>query len=341
MRLLGTATVDDTPVRLQWSADGRFLAVASLSGAVRAFTRTLDPTHTFSPHPGGALSVGFSPDGSLLASGGQDGRVRIHSISRGALLHDFDAAGPWVTDTVWNGDGTLLATAAGRVVRFWSPDGSLIGAVSDHASTVTSLHWHPVCGWSSACYGGVNLLSPTRTQPIRRLPFRGSVLTARPSPDGSRIASGNQDASVRYWDLHARNDTSLRGYPGKVRVLAWSSGPDGPMLATGGGSDVVAWRCADMGPLNTVAVKARRHRARVSALDFVDNGSTLVSAGEDGRVCMWTYDPAEGFALADETPEGDGVYAMAVDAATRTVAAGLRGGGIKVWELPPRALLSP
>jgi hypothetical protein len=55
--------------------------------------------------------VAFAPDGSLLASGARDGKVRLHSRS-GRLLRTDAKLGGAVTDVGFAADGSLRAVLA-------------------------------------------------------------------------------------------------------------------------------------------------------------------------------------------------------------------------------------
>jgi WD40 repeat protein len=55
------------------------------------------------------------------------------------------------------------------------------------------------------------------------------------SPDGTTLASGSLDATVRLWDITTGEETAtLRGHPDQVNAVAFS--PDGTLLASGNGT---------------------------------------------------------------------------------------------------------
>ena len=62
-------------------------------------------------------SVGFSPDGTALVSGGDDGNVRMWDVARRAPLGEPLYAGGTVSDAVVSSSGTIAS--AGRGVEVW------------------------------------------------------------------------------------------------------------------------------------------------------------------------------------------------------------------------------
>jgi WD40 repeat protein len=68
-------------------------------------------------HQGEVNSVGFSRDGAMVVSGGDDGNVRLWDVARRAPLGDPLYAGGTVSDAVVSSRGTIAS--AGRGVEVW------------------------------------------------------------------------------------------------------------------------------------------------------------------------------------------------------------------------------
>jgi len=123
---------------IDYSPDGSLLATGEYYADHRiqirnatdlSVIRTL-PGHIEAPNDFGTFSVRFSPDGTLLASGGVDGNVKIWRVSDGALLQTLSI-------------GTELSPNV-LTVSF-SPDGQLLAAGTDALHTIKV--WH-VSDWS-------------------------------------------------------------------------------------------------------------------------------------------------------------------------------------------------
>ena len=77
-------------------------------------------------------SIGFSPDGKLLALGSNNGRVLVWRIKDGSLLYTLDAHRDYIRGVAFSPDGQLLATASfDQTIKFWRvADGALLHSVT-------------------------------------------------------------------------------------------------------------------------------------------------------------------------------------------------------------------
>jgi WD40 repeat protein len=275
-----------------FSPDGAAIAVATLGGPVVILeTMTGRPIGCLSAHQGGALSVAFAPGQELLATGGQDGKVRLFSWPSLEEIAVFEAGSAWVEHLAWSAQGRYLASAAGRVARIWTIGGVHRGGFEKHAGTVTSLSWNPNgLSVTSASYGGLNQLQVGRRNPIHQLAFDGPILSLAFSPNRRFIAATTQDTSIRVWEIKAQKARAydIPGYKAKVRTLAWS--PDSALLATGDYSEIALW---DFGPKMRHKDQAKPlngHVNWVTSLKFLQRAEGprwLLSAGTDGLICGW------------------------------------------------------
>jgi Tol biopolymer transport system component len=113
----------------------------------------------------------------------------------------------------------------------------------------------------------------------------GRVYCLAFSPDGTTLATGSLDRTVKLWDIPAGRERSVLGDDsGAILSLAFS--PDGRMLASAAAdpaASVAVWD-VNTGRLRMIL---RGHAARVQAIAFSPDGRTLASAGGDGMVKLW------------------------------------------------------
>jgi WD40 repeat protein len=204
---------------------------------------------------GCVVCAAWSPNGLSLASGGEDGFVRVWEVRSGRLRMELAGhAGP------------VLCVA-------WSPDGR---SLSSGGEDGTVRVWDTQHGKMSRA------LEPTVPR-VTRESVSGGVYGLAWSPDGRTTAAAYADATIRLFDAEiGRHRRTIRGHAGPVLCVAWS--PDGRWLASGGEDGTVrVWEAEGGKPRSTL----RGHTGGVASVAWSPNGALLASGGESNHLEIW------------------------------------------------------
>ena len=282
-----SAAVGDYAIAGGWCLRGEALMVGDAAGGVYAFDGKSGATawERKGVHDGGVLAVAVHPDGTAVATAGQDGRILIWSAAEGQVRRAVDVGSGWVENAAWSPDGQWLAASCSRQVRAYGADGVEVWRSDDHPSTVSAIAWSSAGELATACYGRVTFFDAATGEPRQKLEWQGSLVSMVLSSDCDIVACGSQDNSVHFWRRSTELDSTMSGYPAKPSALAFDD--TGTLLATGGGEAVTVWSFRKGGPEGTRPGVLEFHVLPITTLTFAPGFMRLASGGRDGAVVVW------------------------------------------------------
>jgi WD40 repeat protein len=149
------------------------------------------------------------------------------------------------------------------------------------------------------------------------------------SPDGSRIASGGWDETVRVWDAATGKPVGdpLAGHTGAVWSVAFS--PDGTRIASGGWDKTVrVWDAATGKP---VGDPLAGHTGEVHSVAFSPDGTRIASGSGDTTVRVWN--PVTGKPVGDPLAGHTGaVMSVAFSPDGTRIASGDWDNAVRLWD---------
>ncbi len=156
----------------------------------------------------------------------------------------------------------------------------------------------------------------------------GNVLTMVFSPDGRRLASGDQEGKIIVWDLPSETPLATLQHH-EERLLSVAFCPEGHTLATGSSDgSIQLWNVAQASPIHTLP----GHDCAIMGMVYTPDGQTLVSGSADGIVKLW--DPSTGNERASwRADERAGFSCLAYSPDGATLATGSLNRTVKLWDL--------
>jgi WD40 repeat protein len=280
-------------------------------------------------HTDRVYGLDFSSDGRLLASGGQDGTIRVWDVASGRDMHIVDGSGDrdvfFAPDDehVASTHGTIWDIASGRQVTSLDlPDGH--GTFSPNGVWMASAGYNaPMLLWDLDT-GEVMQTLEGHTDRVFGMAF---------SPNGRLLATGSgigpsdiSDFTVKIWDLESGGQRhTLQGHSGDVHAVAFS--PDSALVASASTDYTVRLWDAESGAL----VHTLWHQDGLRDLAFSPDGALLASGGVARKVRLW--DVASGRELRSLRHD-DEVMAIAFSPDGSLLATGGYDSVIYLWGLP-------
>ena len=266
--------------------NGFRVASAGEDKTIKIWNLRNDTVITLKGHLGAINSVVFSPDGSLLASGGEN-HIKLWNVHRQKNIATFEhilgaglGASP-VLVVAFSPDGQLLASAGYLGVKLWNVANRTEVATLQHDNWITAVAFSPdgqflVTGGS---IGDVKIWDVQKRQVIAQLDNNGAAVGAVAfSPNGQTLVSAGEAGIINFWDaLHWKFLGALQN---NGIAFAVDFAPDGKTLATTGYETVNLWSAENGEKIASLT----GHANWVRGVAFTPSGNAIASGGDDGTV---------------------------------------------------------
>ncbi len=198
-------------------------------------------------------SVSFSPDGTRLASAGEDGVLQVWNVTSRRLDYSIDEHPQAIHVVAWSADGKMLASA-GEDTGVWvwnAADGQSVRVLGGHQRTIRDLCW---------------------------------------SPDGHRLCSVSVDGIMKAWDVDelpsiytvAASDFEASDVkPAEAHTtLQWH--PTADRLSAAYGDKMLIWNAE---------TRQREELGDLGSHMRWNHDGSLVVSRQGNRIHLWKSDP--------------------------------------------------
>ena len=295
---------------VSFSPDGGTLIAGGRDGLIRiwdARTRqVLDILEGYADEDGilwlsdrsGILSVAFSPNSTIFASGAADGTVLLWQEKRAIEFSKHNPA-YGIRSVSFSPDGSMIASGSTHGTQLWDVStemqiaalaGPTFGvrsvAFSPDGTLIASGGWDGIEGAESGI--GVDydiMLWDVHTQRLLGSIDAHDVSSVSFSPDGTLIVSGSDGGMIILWDVATQRQVAA--WEGDVDEGSHSVvfSPDGSMLASAHSYSyrIKLWDVGTRQLLDTL----KGHTGAVYSVAFSPDGTTLASVGGRDGVILW------------------------------------------------------
>ena len=280
----------------------------------------------------GVISVSWSPDSTMLATGGWDKVVSVWKISEGERIRLLEGHKYAVTSVAWSPDGKYLASgSSGGTVIIWdTSNGEQVRQIL-HPTGVKDIKWRPNGSMLAVLIEGetaVWLWNIPGGDLIRNIET-GRMNCMELISGWKNLLTGNSMGMLWSWDAQT-GELLWRQSGGKMKaILSMEWSPTAQRVAQAS-IDNNVWLSYW---ISAGGQRLRGHEAPVRDVDWSSNGQMLVSGSDDETVRIW--DEASGEQIAILEGHTGAITSVSWSPDERLLASGSSDGTVRLWGVSP------
>jgi WD40 repeat protein len=287
---------------------------------------------TLSENESSVLSISFSPCSKQLASGTEDGTIRIWNLDNFQCIQVLTHHKKAVNCLRFSPNGDILASASwDHTIKLWDLNTfEEIATLKGHQDSVEIL---------DISMDNLLLASGSNDQTIRLWDIRkkqtlhifddfsDTIRSLCFSPDGLQLAAGSWDV-IHLWDV--LSNKLIQTFKGQTKnyISALAISPDGLTLAAGSHDKTI--RMWDM-RTKKQSLKLQGHLRRVNCVAFSPDNLTLASGSHDKQVKLWNIKTGKEINGLDV--HNDFVSAVAFSPDGNILASASHDTQIRLWQI--------
>jgi WD40 repeat protein len=321
-------------------------------------------------HTDDVLSLAYSPDSEMIASGGRDNVICLWDAKTGKEVGRLTGPEHWLNHLAFSPDGTLLAASShDEVTQIWNVSkgkrlfkvqGNCVVFAPDGKTLATGSKDKLIRLWRS----------DTGKEQSQLAGHESEVLCLTFSSDGKTLASGSKDGSARLWNVATgKQIQKLGGHQNGVHSIAFAldgkrlglasngtlqlydtatgkrvfelgnpkvgvgdviASPVANAFATSYGGGIRLWDAATGKELSSLASESWDWHDEVRCLAVSHDGKRLVCGSMDSRICQFDLTSGREVLLPNSHQNAIRDIAVAPDGKTIATASGDRT--VRLWE---------
>ena len=277
------------------------------------------------------ISVAFSPDGKLLATGDSNGEIQVWQMPGLSRTRTCRGQMGWLWHVVFSSDSQILASCGhDSTVQLWNATTGELLRILQHSSMVFCTAFSPNGKLLVSCVENALIkLWDVATGEILKIlsGHENCVWAVAFSPDGQIVASGGEDKTIKLWDVATGECLQTwEGHAGWVKSVQFS--PDGTILISGSFDRTIRiWDVA----LGACLKILHEHSEPVILVDISPDGKTIASASYDSTIRLWEV--STGQCLRTIQGHTNRVWSVRFSPDGKTIASGGDDRSARLWNI--------